>query len=45
MCVCVCVCVSVQLLTVSNSLHPMNHSMPGLPVPHQLPEATQTHVH
>ena len=24
---------------------PMNHSMPGLPVHHQLPESTQTHVH
>ena len=24
---------------------PMNHSMPGLPVHHQLPEPTQTHVH
>ena len=23
----------------------MNRSMPGLPVPHQLPEFTQTHVH
>ena len=23
---------------------PMNHSMPGLPVHHQLPEFTQTHV-
>ena len=24
---------------------PMNHSMPGLPVLHQLPEFTQTHAH
>ena len=24
---------------------PMNRSMPGLPVQHQLPEFTQTHVH
>ena len=24
---------------------PMNHSMPGLPVHHQLPAFTQTHVH
>ena len=24
---------------------PMNHTMPGLPVHHQLPEFTQTHVH
>ena len=23
----------------------MNHSTPGLPVYHQLPESTQTHVH
>ena len=30
---------------VSNSLRPMNRSMPGLPVHHQLPEFTQTHVH
>ena len=25
--------------------NPMNHSMPALPVLHQLPEVTQTHVH
>ena len=25
--------------------YPMNHSTPGLPVQHQLPEFTQTHVH
>ena len=24
---------------------PVNHSTPGLPVHHQLPELTQTHVH
>ena len=30
---------------VSNSLDPMNRSTPGLPVHHQLPESTQTHVH
>ena len=30
---------------VSNSLRPMNHSTPGLPVHHQLLEFTQTHVH
>ena len=24
---------------------PMDCSMPGFPVPHQLPELTQTHVH
>ena len=30
---------------VSDSLRPMNRSMPGLSVHHQLPEFTQTHVH
>ena len=30
---------------VSDSLQPMNRSTPGLPVHHQLPESTQTHVH
>ena len=25
--------------------NPMNHSMPGLPVHHQLLEFTQTHIH
>ena len=30
---------------VSDSLHPMNHSQPGLPVHHQPMEFTQTHVH
>ena len=30
---------------MSDSLHPMNCSMPGLPVHHQLPEFTQTHIH
>ena len=25
--------------------NPIDHSMPGLPVHHQLPEFTQTHVH
>ena len=30
---------------VSNSLQPMNHSTPGLPVHRQCPEFTQTHVH
>ena len=40
---------SVQFSSVSQScptLHdPVNRSMPGLPVHHQLPEFTQTHVH
>ena len=40
---------SVQFSSFSQSCltlcDPMNHSMPGLPVYHQLPEFTQTHVH
>ena len=28
-----------------NFCDPMNHSTPGLPVHHQLPEYIQTHVH
>ena len=38
---------SVQLVTQScpTLCDPMNHSMPSLPVHHQLPEFTQTHVH
>ena len=38
-----------QLSSVTQSCltfcHPMDCSMPGLPVHHQLPELTQTHVH
>ena len=30
---------------MSDSLHPMNCITPGLPVHHQFPEFTQTHVH
>ena len=30
---------------VSTLCNPMNYSMPGLPVHHQYPESTQTHVH
>ena len=30
---------------VSDLCDPMNRSTPGLPVHHQLPEFTQTHVH
>ena len=41
--------VSVQFSSVTQSCptlcDPMNHSMSGLPVHHQLPEFTQTHVH
>ena len=40
---------SVQFSSVGQSCptlcDPMNRSMPGLPVHHQLPEFTQTHVH
>ena len=40
---------SVQFSSIAQScptlIDPMNHSMPGLPVHHQLPEFTQTHVH
>ena len=41
--------VNNQLSSVAQSCptlcDPMNHSTPGLPVHHQLPEFTQTHVH
>ena len=40
---------SVQFSSVAQSCptlcNPMNHSTPGLPVHHHLPEFTQTHVH
>ena len=40
---------SVQFSSVTRSCptlcNPMNRSTPGLPVHHQLPESTQTHVH
>ena len=40
---------SVQFSSVTQSCStlcdPMNHSTPGLPVQHHLPEFTQTHVH
>ena len=49
-CVLVCVCISsVQFSSVTQSClticNPMNRSMPGLTVHHQLPQFTQTHVH
>ena len=45
-CVCVCVCVFSSVAQSCLTLcDPMNHSTPGLPVHHQLPEFTQTHVH
>ena len=41
--------VSVQFNSVTQLCptlcDPMNHSTPGLPVHHQLPEFTQTHIH
>ena len=36
---------SVQSLSRVRLCDPMNRSMPGLPVQHQLPEFTQTHIH
>ena len=36
---------SVQSLSCVRLCDPMDCSMPGLPVHHQLPEFTQTHVH
>ena len=40
---------SIQFSSAAHSCptlcDPMHQSMPGLPVPHQLPEFTQTHVH
>ena len=40
---------SIQFSSVAQSCptlcDPVNHSMPGLPVHHQLPEFTQTHIH
>ena len=40
---------SVQIRSVAQSCptlcDPVNHSTPGLPVHHQLPEFTETHVH
>ena len=36
---------SVQLLSHAQQCNPMNHSTPGFPVHHQLPELAQTHVH
>ena len=42
-------CSSVQFSSVIQSCpilcNPMNYCTPGLPVHHQLPESTQTHVH
>ena len=47
-CVCVCQFSSVHFSSVAQSCptlcNPMNRSTPGLPVHHQLPEFTQTHI-
>ena len=47
--VCVSVFIVVQFSSVAQSCQTlcdaMNHSTPGLPVHHQLPKCTQTHVH
>ena len=40
-----CIIRSDQSLSRVRLCDPMNRSMPGLPVHHQLPEFTQTHVH
>ena len=44
-----CGTTSIQFSSVAHSCptlcNPMNRSTPGLPVHHQLPESTQTHVH
>ena len=44
-----CICTQCQIRSVAQSCptlcNPMNRSTPGLPVHHQLPEFTQTHVH
>jgi len=49
---CIHTCISGQIRLVRSVVQsclilcdPMNRSMPGLPVHHQLPEFTQTHVH
>ena len=49
LCVCTISCVSVQFSSITQSCltlcDPVDCSMPGLPVQHQLWEFTQTHVH
>ena len=37
--------VQFSLSVMFDSFQPMNCSMPGLPIHHQLPEFTQTHIH
>ena len=38
-------CISSVAQSCPTLCDPMNHSTPGLPIHHQLPEFTQTHVH
>ena len=49
MCLFMILCYSVQFSSVTQwcptLCDPMNRTTPGLPVHHQLPESTQTHVH
>ena len=40
-----CAAVQFSRSVVSDLCNPMNHSMPGIPVHHQLLKSTQTHVH
>ena len=40
-----CIYISDQSLSHVQLFNPMNCTTPGLPVHHQLPEFTQTHVH
>ena len=42
---CVAATAAKSLQSCPTLCDPMNHSTPGLPVHHQLPESTQTHVH
>ena len=48
-CIILCLPTTIQFNSVAQSCpalcNPMNRSTPGLPVHHQLPEFTQTHVH
>ena len=37
--------IGIQFSSVAQFCDPMNRSTPGLPVHHQLPEFTETHVH
>ena len=41
----ICLLLLFSRPVMSDSLQPMDCSMPGLPVPHHLPEFAQVHVH